>query len=59
MRFFLDENFPHSIACVIEDAGHEIVDFSSCCDFGATDENVTGPFENRVFVLRDFTYRVR
>ena len=115
MKFLLDENFPLSVAGIVEDAGHEVLDFSSVCDFGANDEavfaeaqklgaviltsdrdfyhtipllhpnhhgiivvalrqpnrtaistrlkwfleNVAGPFENRVFVLRDFTYRIR
>ena len=58
MKFLLDENFPRSAADLIEESGHEAVRFDAVCNSG-DDDDVEELLGNRVFILRDFSYRVR
>ena len=62
MRFFLDENFPHSAASVIQACGHEAVPFSVACACGASDEAVFNAAQNLGAVLltsdRDFYHTI-
>ncbi len=62
MRFFLDENFPHSAASVIQACGHEAVSFADACECGASDEVVFNAAQSFGAVLltsdRDFYHTV-
>ena len=62
MRFFLDENFPHSAASVIQASGHEVVSFADACACGASDEAVFSAAQSLGAVLltsdRDFYHTV-
>ena len=62
MRFFLDENFPHSAASVIQACGHEVVAFADACAYGASDEAVFSAAQSLDAVLltsdRDFYHTV-
>jgi len=58
MRFLLDENFPVSIVDVIEQQGHEAVEFSDVCAYGDDDGAVFDKAQQLQAVLltsdRDF-----